>query len=1252
MQATLLGVSIAIILALVAALVGPLFIDWSRYHAVFEARASRIVGMPVRVTGAIDARILPSPSVVLRGVEIGEAGAQARLKAREIGIEFGLGPMFRGELRAVEMRLVGPDFRFGLDAGGRFDWPKATAAIDPDQLSVERLAVEDGRAVLGDARSGAGVVLDKLWFNGELRSLAGPVKGEGGFSAEGERYFYRATAGRMGEDGAVRLRLALDPSEHPLTVEADGTLRNEAAGPGFDGTLTLARPAGVAPAKGRGVAAVPWRATGRIKATAASALLEQVEFLYGPEERAIKLAGVADIRFGKNPRFSGILSAREIDLDRAFDLPEPTRRLPVQAVRAMADSISGAFKPPFPVQLGVGIDSMTLAGGVVQAVRGDFKIDAQGLDIETFEFRAPGSTQVRVSGRLAFAGADATFKGPASVEASDPKALAAWLEGRDGPSRDQIASFRASGDVAFGAERIAIERFKAEADRKTVEGRLLYAWAAGGRPPRLEAELKAANLDIDRLVAVGQAAFAGAMPDLPGETVLAIEIGRATIAGIEAKDANVKLRLDADGLVLERVAFSDLGGAALTLSGRIETPFTGPHGAVTLDLDARGLDGALALLAKLAPDAADAARRVAPRLLPIKTHASLSLAADRGAAGPSKLAIDATAGPVRLRLAAQANGDPFAPAALDMKLDGEASADDGAILVQLLGFDRAFAVDKQPGRLSFVGRGALNGDFQVDARLAAGGLAATANGTARLFGQEPASGALDLTVSAADARLLRRDAGKEPPPKLPVALTTRLTATRNTLTLDELAGTVAGVAVHGRLEAALGTPVRIDGRIDADRVDVPALVAAAIGAPAQAAPRGAAPPASSEPFAPGLLDLASGRVRLNAARAALTPDLVIRQARASVRMGAGEMALEDIDGDLAAGRLTGEVTFRRIADGVAAHGRLALADVDAAAVLAGEGRAAVAGRLALQVEVDGAGLSPAALLGSLTGTGTATLTAGEIAGFDPRTFDVVIGAVDQGLAIDAAKVRDIVTAALDRGSLRVAHADGAFSVAAGQVRLTTSILRGEGADLSVSGHFDLAERVLDARLTFSGPPPDGSNAGRPDVHIAVRGPLGATQRTIDVTALSAWLTLRAVDREAKRIDAIEAAARDAAMSPIIAPAVPGATPAPQPPQAAPRVAPPEPAPRRPAGTPIRPEASAVPPREPAPALPPPIDIRPAPNPSASPARPKASGSPPPNPAGSPNPAAARPSTPARPPPDVPPAAQERSLFDRLFGPQR
>src|SRR5262249_52489665 len=231
--------------------------------------------------------------------------------------------------------------------------------VDPDQLSIERLGIEDGRAVLGDARTGADIVLNKLWFNGELRSLLGPAKGEGGFMAEGERYAYRISAARADGDGAAKVKLGLDPSDHPFTIEADGSLRVENGGPAFEGTLAVSRPAGIAPASGRGVAAVPWRATGRVKATTANALFEQLELQYGPETRAIKLSGVAQMKIGKKARLSGILSAREVDLDQTFDLPESIRMLPVAAVRAMAGRVAGAFTPPFPLQLGIGIDSVT-----------------------------------------------------------------------------------------------------------------------------------------------------------------------------------------------------------------------------------------------------------------------------------------------------------------------------------------------------------------------------------------------------------------------------------------------------------------------------------------------------------------------------------------------------------------------------------------------------------------------------------------------------------------------------------------------------------------------------------------------------------------------------------------------------------------------------------------------------------------------------------------------------------------------------
>jgi len=42
-QTTLLGLAIAFIIALVAALVGPYFIDWNQFRPQFEAEATRVI---------------------------------------------------------------------------------------------------------------------------------------------------------------------------------------------------------------------------------------------------------------------------------------------------------------------------------------------------------------------------------------------------------------------------------------------------------------------------------------------------------------------------------------------------------------------------------------------------------------------------------------------------------------------------------------------------------------------------------------------------------------------------------------------------------------------------------------------------------------------------------------------------------------------------------------------------------------------------------------------------------------------------------------------------------------------------------------------------------------------------------------------------------------------------------------------------------------------------------------------------------
>ena len=51
MQTTLLGLAIALILALLTALVGPYFVNWNDHRAFFEAEASRLTGLKVQVSG-------------------------------------------------------------------------------------------------------------------------------------------------------------------------------------------------------------------------------------------------------------------------------------------------------------------------------------------------------------------------------------------------------------------------------------------------------------------------------------------------------------------------------------------------------------------------------------------------------------------------------------------------------------------------------------------------------------------------------------------------------------------------------------------------------------------------------------------------------------------------------------------------------------------------------------------------------------------------------------------------------------------------------------------------------------------------------------------------------------------------------------------------------------------------------------------------------------------------------------------------
>ena len=290
MQATLLTLAIAAILALLAALFGPYFIDWNAHRATFEQQASQAIGLPVRVTGPMDVRLLPSPSLVLSGVEIGEPGDAQSLRAKALGIEFALPPLLSGKFQAVEFRLIAPEIRVSLTEDGQALLPNALSGVNTETLSIDKLVVEDASLHFNDAASGTAATLTKAWFNGEVKALRGPIRGEGAFVLDGALYGYRISTARPEPNGS-RIKLTIDPADRPVVAELEGLLAAGDGAPRFEGTASIARRV---PLKGdKGDTAEPWRIGARVKANAASALLEQVEFSYGPEDRALKLNGTA-----------------------------------------------------------------------------------------------------------------------------------------------------------------------------------------------------------------------------------------------------------------------------------------------------------------------------------------------------------------------------------------------------------------------------------------------------------------------------------------------------------------------------------------------------------------------------------------------------------------------------------------------------------------------------------------------------------------------------------------------------------------------------------------------------------------------------------------------------------------------------------------------------------------------------------------------------------------------------------------------
>ncbi|ABD88816.1 AsmA family protein [Rhodopseudomonas palustris] len=1115
MQTTLLGLAMALIIALIAALVGPLFIDWNQFRPRFEAEAARVVGAPVRVAGALDARLLPTPTLRLRSVVVGKAGALGQekglVRADKLDVEFSLGALMRGEVRATELTVGGLALDLALDPQGRLDWPAASAFASLGALSIDRLNLT-GRIVLHDAASHRTLELNDIAFSGEVRGAAGSLRGDGNFMLAGERMPFRLSAGRPVQGSGTRLHLTLESSARAASLDLEGLLNVEARVPQFDGVVTLASAAAMAAANADAAAPMPWRLAAKLKADPAAARFDQLEASYGAEAAALRLAGSAELRLGASPQLHVALSARQLDADRLLGQPSDAAT-PARWLQGLPDRLAAMPKAGIATRLEIGVEQAMFGGRAVQNLAADLHSDAQNWIVDRLGFRAPGGTQTMISNGLIQPGATDSLRASLAVDSADPDLLAAWLTGRAEIGGRAQKPFRLNGEVSAGAGGFAIEAVKAELDGGRVAGRLALSRQAGGS--RLDAALKAERLDLDAAGALLRA-LAGPQAAWPDAAKLQLEVAEATWAGQALKPLLAQLGYGPDGVTLDRLRIGDANSVLIESAGALDRQ--AGTGKLTVDATAATLGRIAELIAPLAPVAA--ARLDASGVEAGPAHLTLAVALDpRGAAtdrGAARATLELDAPQLKGRasftasplLTAIRSGDVEALRASDVKIESNLSSERGAPLLVVLGLDGLIAAGPGAARLEASATGSWRAPLKVSARLQGAELDAELKGSGDPWAAEP-NATLDLAIRRANiAPLLARNGADAAAAS--ASLTSRLVIAGQKLGFDDIDGAVAGSRLRGRLALTMGDQIGVDGAIGLDSLELAPVLRLALGAAGKD---------QTAPLGRGALQGWRGQLAFEALRGVVPGGIELRPVSGLLRSDGGSLIIDKLTGKIGGGDAVGDIAVRRSADGVALDARLKWSGVDGAA-LRYRALAMPAGKTSLQMTLSSQGRSGSALASALTGSGLLTIDTARIAGLDAGVFVRVIAAGQSGAAVDEDRLLQIVDPLLARGTLAVARAQIPFSIEEGRWRVSPTTLDGDGVRLVVSGGYDGIADQADLRASLTSTA-TSAEPRPPEILIFAAGSPDGLTRSVDVAGLSSWLAGRRIDAETRRLQAIE-----------------------------------------------------------------------------------------------------------------------------------
>ena len=1140
----------------------PYFIDWNGYRGVFEEEATRLLGREVRVGGAVNLHVLPTPYFRFEKVRIADTSVNLQepfFRADSLTVKLTVAPLFRGAIEANEIEFQRPVLRLAVDDADGWNWQSfgavlASATYLPTNVTLSSVKISNGVLAVHGRDGVERTRFESIDAELSAPALRGPYRLRGTFGGAEPREIKIATA-EPEPDGAVRFKATLSAGT-ATSYTLDGRLLDPTGKPRLAGELSArlpiadlfgaarAFPAGSESAE-RGGPAFELRAS--LAADAAGADLSDLALSFEQDGRPQLISGTLKAAWRDSLRVDMNLASRWLDLDRiagAGDGADPLASIIPLALRLRdllpADTHSHAR---------FSIDQANLGHQAVSGLGLALGRSGDKLEVEQLRLSLPGGSRGELRGIVSGPPDRLQFEGSVGLRGTSMVRFVTWATGSALP-------FVAAGDGSFSfRSRLAVASGSASArdvvgdlSGSAFGGEAEYRWQ--GRR-ELSLSLEGPQLDARAFVPAGStlgdvfnlavhgttAQSAHASPSEARragdiDTSIRFNAGQLITADRTYRDVAAQVELKGGRLKLALLRIAGDDGFSIELEGELEDAALHPKGTVRGAIGVESPQGLAAVLGLFGiADTLPLGGR-ARAVVPLRVAGAMRFG--RRTPGSADLSLEGEANGASVRINGRFDGGGAgwraAPADVTALME---SADGGGIAELLLpDTSTAHPGGPAPGRLLIKANGVPAEGMSTLASVDAGNLAvgfrgqilAAASGTT-------ANG--ELEIKAADAARIAGLAGIAASLRLdgmPVEGLLKLSASHSDVRIDRLALRIGGGEVTGKLLLSWrGERPHVDARFDLGELSLAQLLAPlldrrlAVAAAAETAVSGHESLWPEESFDAAAFDALEGNIYLTGKRLALTDGIGLRQVSFDIALGGGALEVKQLEGLGLGGRVRASVRCERVPGGVDIRGILSLRDGRLETIAEDSGaKGGAAGGIAGEISFAGRGGSVRNLMSVLQGSGALTLSEAKLATLWPGAIAMAAQAALQAEPDKiGASLRQGLVAGLAAGQLPLPDRVE-IDVADGQLRIKPLVIDTPQGRASGTASLDLRSLILESDWRLEEPAAKpGDGPAPPAITVSYRAPviaLGSYAPQIATEALEREIAVRRVERDVEELE--------------------------------------------------------------------------------------------------------------------------------------